>query len=156
MGKAIFSLFCGNCPPAIGTKEPPPKAEGWKSSTLYARNLQSWTTKWSKIGGSMKEYQTLSHSIWECKYHVVFVPKYRQKRLYGDIRRELGDMFHKLSHQKECRIVEGHLMPDHVHMLISVPPKYSVAHIVGFLKGKTALYMAQNHGRRRKHRGYHF
>lgn len=104
----------------------------------------------------MKEYQTLSHSVWECKYHIVFIPKYRQKRLYGEIRRELGDMFHKLSHQKECRIIEGHLMVDHVHMLISVPPKYSVSHIVGYLKGKTALYMAQNHGRRRKHRGYHF
>ena len=104
----------------------------------------------------MSEYNKLSHSVWECKYHVVFIPKYRQKRIYGELRKSLGEMFHRLSHQKECRIEEGHLMRDHVHMLISIPPKYSVSHIVGYLKGKTALYAAQHYGKKRKYRGYHF
>lgn len=104
----------------------------------------------------MSEYNKLTHSVWECKYHVVFIPKYRQKRIYGELRKELGALFHRLSHQKECRIEEGHLMSDHVHMLLSIPPKYSVSHIVGFLKGKTALYAAQHYGKRRKYRGYHF
>ena len=104
----------------------------------------------------MSEYNKLTHSVWECKYHIIFIPKYRQKKIYGDVRRELGDMFHKLSQQKECRIEEGHLMRDHVHMLISIPPKYAVSQVVGFLKGKTALYIAQRYGKRRKYRGYHF
>ncbi len=103
----------------------------------------------------MEDYQKSSHSQWECKYHIVFIPKYRQQKIYGALRADLKDMFHRLSIQKECRIEEGYLMRDHVHMLISIPPKYSVSHIVGFLKGKTALYIAQRHGRRRKYRGYH-
>ena len=88
---------------------------------------------------------SLSHSTWDCKYHVVFSSKYRTKRLYGDLRKELREVFLTLSKQKGCRIEEGHLMPDHVHMLIAIPPKYSVAHIVGFLKGKTALYVANRY-----------
>ena len=102
------------------------------------------------------EYERLSHSVWDCKFHIVFIPKYRQKKLYGELKKDLREQFHKLSFQKECRIVEGYLMKDHVHMLIKIPPKYSVSHIVGFLKGKTALYVAQRYGRRRKYRGYHF
>jgi putative transposase len=98
----------------------------------------------------------LSHATWNCQYHVVFASKYRTKRLYGDLRLELRDLFVRLSLQKGCRIEEGHLMPDHVHMLISIPPKYSVAHIVGFLKGKTALYVANKYAKKRKYRGYHF
>ncbi|WP_445954433.1 IS200/IS605 family transposase [Thauera sp. SDU_THAU2] len=82
-----------------------------------------------------------SYSTWDCKYHVVFASKYRTKRLYGDARRELGDLLHTFARQKGCEIREGHLMPDHVHMLISIPPKYSVSSIVGFLKGKTATYV---------------
>ncbi len=104
----------------------------------------------------MQDYNKLSHSIWECKYHIVFIPKYRQKKIYGAVKRDLRDMFHKLSLQKESRIEEGYLMSDHVHMLISIPPKYSVSHIIGFLKGKTALYIAQKYGRQRKYKGYHF
>ena len=99
---------------------------------------------------------SLTHSKWDCKYHVVFGSKYRTKRLYGNLRSELKEIFHKLAMQKGCRILEGFLMPDHVHMLISIPPKYSVAHIVGFLKGKTALYVANKYGRKRKYKGYHF
>ena len=102
------------------------------------------------------DYKALSHSTWECKYHVVFGSKYRTKRLYGDLRKELVPLFHKLAQQKGCMIEEGHMMPDHVHMLISIPPKYSVAHIVGFLKGKTALYVANRYARKRKYKGYHF
>ena len=102
------------------------------------------------------DYEKLAHSTWECKYHVVFTCKYRTKRLYKELRVELRDAFIRLCIQKGCRIEEGYLMPDHVHMMISIPPKYSVAHIVGFLKGKTALFIANKYGRRRKYRGYHF
>lgn len=98
----------------------------------------------------------LSHATWDCKYHLVFTSKYRTKRIYGELRTELRDQFLKLCLQKGCRIEEGHLMRDHVHMLISIPPKYSVSHIVGFLKGKTALYVANKYARKRKYRGYHF
>ena len=102
------------------------------------------------------DYNTLSHSTWECKYHIVFCSKYRTKRLYGSLRAELREIFRKLALQKGCEILEGKLMPDHVHMLVSIPPKYSVAHIVGFLKGKTALYVANRYAKKRKYRGYHF
>ena len=102
------------------------------------------------------DYKTLFHSTWDCKYHVVFGSKYRTKRLYGSLRQELRELFIKLAIQKGCVIEEGFLMPDHVHMLISIPPKYSVAHVVGFLKGKTALYVANRYARKRKYKGYHF
>lgn len=104
----------------------------------------------------MQDYKKGSHSVWDCKYHIVFIPKYRQKKIYGSLRRELRDVFHRLTMQKESRIEEGYLMSDHVHMLVSIPPKYSVAHVVGYLKGKSALHIAQRYGRRRKYRGYHF
>ena len=80
----------------------------------------------------------------QCKYHVVFTPKYRKKLLFGQIRRHLGTVFHELAKRKECKIEEGHLMPDHVHMLISIPPKYSVAEVIGYLKGKSSIWIAQN------------
>ena len=86
----------------------------------------------------------LNHSTWDCQYHVVFTPKYRKKALYGMIRRDLKDVFHRLAKQKEWVIEEGYLMPDHVHMLISIPPKHSVASIMGFLKGKSSIWIAQN------------
>jgi len=111
-----------------------------------------------KLNNNLQEedYKKLSHTIWDCQYHIVFVSKYRQKKIYGQVRTDLRDLFHRLCHQKECQIIEGHLMKDHVHMLISIPPKYSVSHIVGFLKGKSALYLANRYARRRKYRGYHF
>ena len=84
----------------------------------------------------MDEYESLSHSKWECKYHVVFIPKCRRKTLYGELRRHLGEVFRKLAQQKESRIEEGHLMPDHVHMMISIPPKYAVSQVVGFIKAQ--------------------
>jgi putative transposase len=86
----------------------------------------------------------LNHSTWECKFHVVFTPKYRKKELYGVIRKELREVFHRLAAQRECKIEEGHLMPDHVHMLISIPPKHAVAKVLGFLKGKSSIWIAQN------------
>ena len=92
----------------------------------------------------MDEYQALSHTTWECKYHVVFIPKCRRKTLYLELRRHLGEVFHKLAEQKESKVLEGHLMPDHVHMLISIPPKYSVSEVIGYLKGKSSIWIAQN------------
>ena len=89
----------------------------------------------------MDDYESLSHSKWECKYHVVFIPKCRRKTLYGELRRHLGEVFRKLAEQKESRIEEGHLMPDHVHMMISIPPKYAVSQVIGFIKGKSAIHL---------------
>jgi len=87
----------------------------------------------------MHDWQSLSHVRWDCKYHVVFVPKYRKKRLYGKFRRHVGRILKRLCEQKSIETIEGHLMPDHVHMCLSIPPKYSVAHVIGFLKGKSAV-----------------
>ena len=94
----------------------------------------------------MDDYESLSHSKWECKYHVVFIPKCRRKVLYGSLRKYLGEVFRKLAEQKECRTEEGHLLADHVHMMISIPPKYSVSSVVGFIKGKSAIHLARVYG----------
>ena len=91
-----------------------------------------------------QDHNHLNQATWECKYHVVFTPKYRKKALFGQIRRHLGTVFRELAQRKECKIEEGHLMPDHVHMLISIPPKYSVAEVIGYLKGKSSIWIAQN------------
>jgi putative transposase len=105
----------------------------------------------------MKDTGSLSHTKWECKYHVVFIPKYRRKAMYRELREYLRGVFHELARQKECRIEEGHLCSDHVHMLISIPPKYSVSQVVGFLKGKSAIAIARNYGGKRKNFvGQHF
>lgn len=105
----------------------------------------------------MKTYESLKHTKWECKYHVIFIPKYRRRTLFGRLRRELGEVFRDLARQKESQIEEGHLMPDHVHMLITIPPKYSVAQVVGYLKGKSAIPIARVYGgRRRNYVGQHF
>ena len=103
------------------------------------------------------EQQSLNHTKWECKYHVVFIPKCRRKVLYKELRPYLGGVFRSLTEQKECRVEEGHLMPDHVHMLLSVPPKYAVSQVVGYIKGKSAIHLARTYGgRRRKFVGQHF
>jgi putative transposase len=105
----------------------------------------------------MDEYESLSHTKWECKYHVVFIPKCRRKKLYGELRKHLGEVLKRLAEQKESRIEEGHLLPDHVHMLISIPPKYAVSQVVGFIKGKSAIHMARVYGERKKNFvGQHF
>jgi REP-associated tyrosine transposase len=103
-----------------------------------------------------QNYQSLSHSKWDCKYHVVFVPKRRRKELFGRLRKELGAIFHELARQKECQIIEGHTMPDHVHMCIAIPPKYAVASVIGFIKGKSAIAIARLQGRERNFTGEHF
>lgn len=105
----------------------------------------------------MDEYQSLAHTRWECKYHVVFIPKCRRKTLYGGLRPHLGEVLRRLAEQKESRIEEGHLMIDHVHMMISIPPKYSVAQVVGYIKGKSAIHLARVYGeRKRNFVGQHF
>jgi putative transposase len=105
----------------------------------------------------MDEFESLSHSKWECKYHVVFIPKYRRRVLYGQLRSHLGEVFHQLAKQKESRIEEGHLMSDHVHMLISIPPKYAVSQVIGYIKGKSAIHLARVYAeRQRNFSGQHF
>jgi putative transposase len=105
----------------------------------------------------MKEYQSLAHTRWDCKYHVVFIPKGRKKSIFGAVRKHLGKMLHELAQQKECKILEGHLMPDHVHMCISIPPKHSVSYIVGYIKGKSAISIARQFaGRTRNFTGENF
>mgnify|MGYP001053204606 FL=1 len=105
----------------------------------------------------MNDIGRLRHSVWECKYHLVWIPKCRRKVLYGQLRRELGEVFHELARQKECRIEEGHMLSDHVHMLMSIPPKYAVAKVVGFVKGKSAIHIARVFsGRRRNFTGQQF
>ena len=101
-------------------------------------------------------YQSLSHSRWDCTYHVIFVPKRRRKVLYGELRQKLKAIFHELARQKECQIVEGHLMPDHVHMVIAIPPKYAVSAVIGFLKGKSAIAIARLQGKERNFTGEQF
>ena len=105
----------------------------------------------------MDEPESLSHTKWECKYHVVFIPKFRRKVLYGELRRHLGEVFKELARHRESRIEEGHLQPDHVHMMISIPPKYSVSQVIGYIKGKSAIHVARVYGeRKRNFVGQHF
>ena len=98
----------------------------------------------------MEMQESLKHTVWDCKYHVVWIPKYRRKVVYKDLRRELGEVFRELAKQKESTVEEGHLQADHLHMLISIPPKYSVAPVVGFIKGKSAIHIARVFMNRRK------
>ena len=105
----------------------------------------------------MDEFESLSHSRWECKYHVVFIPKGRRKALFGRLRPYLGEVLRRMAAQKESRIEAGHLMPDHVHMMISIPPKYAVSQVIGYIKGKSAIHMARVYGeRKRNFTGQHF
>ncbi len=89
----------------------------------------------------MRQLNSLNHTRWECKYHIVFIPKYRRKLLFEQLRKELGEVFHRLARQRESLIEEGHLMPDHVHMMISIPPKHAVSEVVGYTKGKIAIHI---------------
>ena len=105
----------------------------------------------------MDDYESLSHTRWECKYHVIFIPKYRRKVLYGQLRKYLGEVLRRLAEQKQSRIEEGHLMSDHVHMMIAIPPKYAVSQVVGYIKGKSAIHIARTYGeRKRNFVGQHF
>ena len=105
----------------------------------------------------MRPIKSLNHTRWECKYHVVFIPKYRRKALFGQIRQDLGEVFQSLARQKESQIEEGHLRPDHVHMMLSIPLKYAVSQVVGYIKGKSAIHIARTYfGRQRNYVGQHF
>ena len=105
----------------------------------------------------MDEQASLNHTKWECKYHVVFIPKCRRKTLYKELRGYLGEVFRRLAEQKESQIEEGHLRSDHVHMMISIPPKYAVSQVIGYIKGKSAIHLARVYGeRKRNFVGQHF
>ena len=95
-------------------------------------------------------YENLSHSKWDCTYHIVFIPKCRKKELYGKVRKFLGSVFHELAGQRRSKIVEGHMVQDHVHMMIQIPPKYAVAEVVGYIKGKSAIAVARQFGGRKR------
>jgi putative transposase len=105
----------------------------------------------------MTNAQSLAHTKWECKYHVEWIPKYRRKKLFGEIRRELGPILRELAKHKESEILEGKMMVDHVHMLISIPPKYAISQVMGYIKGKSAIHIARTFGGRQKNfTGEHF
>jgi putative transposase len=105
----------------------------------------------------MNNYQSLAHTKWECKYHVVWIPKYRRKKLFGELRKELGPVLRELAKQKGSEIIEGKFLVDHVHILIAIPPKYAVSQVIGYIKGKSAIHIARNYGGRRKNfTGEHF
>ena len=105
----------------------------------------------------MDECETLSHTTWDCKYHVVFIPKCRRKTIYAGLRPHLGEVFKRLAQQREARVLEGHLMSDHVHMLLSIPPKCAVSQVVGYMKGKSAIHLARVYGEQpRNFVGQHF
>ena len=105
----------------------------------------------------MSNYKTLQHTEWDCKHHVIFIPKYRRKVLYGTIRQHLGEIFRRLARQRECEIEEDHLVANHIHMMIAIPPKYAVSQVVGYIKGKSAIHIARQFGQtRRNFTGQHF
>jgi putative transposase len=104
----------------------------------------------------MHEWESLAHVRWECKYHVVIIPKYRRKVIYGGLKKRIGEILRELCRQKGIEILEGHLMPDHIHMCLSIPPKYSVAHTIGFLKGKSAVRIHRELLHERRMTGLHF
>ena len=93
----------------------------------------------------MREVNRLNHTRWECQYHIVFIPKYRKNAMFRQIRKELGEVFHRLARQRECLIEEGQLMPDYVQMMISIPPKYAVAQVIGYIKGKSVIHLARQY-----------
>ncbi len=104
----------------------------------------------------MERYESLHHTKWECKYHVVWIPKSRKKVLYVQLRKDLGQILRGLAKQKESEVVEGTLKADHVHMVISIPPKCSVSQVVGYVKGKSAIWVARTTGRNRNFVGQNF
>ena len=104
----------------------------------------------------MNNFQSLNHTRWDCKFHVVWIPKYRKRALYGQLRKQLAPVLKELANQKESEVLEGRLVEDHVHMLISIPPKYAVAQVIGYIKGKSAIWIARTCGRRKNFIGQNF
>jgi putative transposase len=113
-------------------------------------------SKLHKEEGLVNNFQSLNHTRWDCKFHVVWIPKYRKRALYGQLRKQLAPVLKELANQKESEIVEGSLVEDHVHMLISIPPKYAVAQVIGYIKGKSAIWIARTCGRRKNFIGQNF
>jgi len=105
----------------------------------------------------MREWQTQTHTKWYCRYHIVIVPKYRKRSIYGALRKDIGAIIRQLCEQNKVELVEGHAMPDHIHLMLAIPPKYSVSNTIGFLKGKSAIRIHRQYmGRKRNFTGYHF
>ena len=104
----------------------------------------------------MHDWQSLSHVRWECKYHLVIIPKYRKRKLYGRFRKRVGQVIRDLCRQRGIEMLEGHLLPDHIHMCLNIPPKYSVAHIIGFIKGKSAVRIHRQILGNKRATGLHF
>ena len=104
----------------------------------------------------MHDWQGLAHVRWECKYHVVIIPKFRRKMIYGQLRRQVGRILRELCAQRGVELIEGKALVDHVHLCLSIPPKYSVAHTIGFLKGKSAVRIHRSLLRERRMTGLHF
>ena len=104
----------------------------------------------------MHEWQSLSHVRWECKYHIVIIPKYRKRVLYGRVKKHVGEVIKEVCRQRGIELVEGHLMPDHIHMCVSIPPKHSVAFAIGFIKGKSAVRIHRQILGNKKVTGLHF
>jgi putative transposase len=114
-------------------------------------------SKFTEREAFMNNEQSLSHTKWECKYHLTWIPKYRKKQIFEDMRIHLGEVLKELARRRECEVLEGHLKSDHVHMLISIPPKYAVSQVVGYLKGKSAIHLAREYfGRKKNFTGQHF
>ena len=104
----------------------------------------------------MHDWQSLSHVRWECKYHIVIIPKYRKRVLYGRVKKHVGEVIREVCRQRGIELVEGHLMPDHIHMCVSIPPKHSVAFAIGFIKGKSAVRIHRQILGNKKVTGLHF
>ena len=104
----------------------------------------------------MHDWQSLSHVRWECKYHIVIIPKYRKRMLYGKLKKHVGEVIREVCRQRGIELVEGHLMPDHIHMCVSIPPKHSVAFAIGFIKGKSAVRIHRQILGKKKVTGLHF
>ncbi len=98
----------------------------------------------------MDDHGSLNPTQWECLYHVVFIPKCRRRTLYVELRKYLGEVFRRLAEQKESRVEEGHLMQDHVHMVLRIPSKYAVSQVVSYIKGKSAIHLARVYGERKR------
>ena len=104
----------------------------------------------------MHDWQSLSHVRWECKYHIVIIPKYRKRMLYGKVKKHVGEVIKEVCRQRGIELIEGHLMPDHIHMCVSIPPKHSVAFAIGFIKGKSAVRIHRQILGNKKVTGLHF
>ena len=119
--------------------------------------MNKWRENQPFINKTMSNlYQSLSHSKWNCKYHIIIVPKNRKSVIYGKIREALAKNLHELAEHKESKITEGNLSADHVHMCIEIPPKYAVASVIGYMKGKSAIAVARMQGKDRNYTGAHF